>query len=65
MQKKDVPRRRRLATSVRKRITSYYTEKEQQEIASAAAAQGISLSSFIASVSLKEARKLNSRQRSR
>lgn len=65
MQKKDVPRRRRLATSVRKRITSYYTKEEQQEIASAAAAQGISLSSFIASVSLKEARKLNSRQRSR
>jgi uncharacterized protein (DUF1778 family) len=65
MQKKEVPRRRRLATSIRKRITSYYTEEEQQEIASAAAAQGISLSSFIASVSLKEARKLNSRQRSR
>jgi uncharacterized protein (DUF1778 family) len=65
MQRKDVPRRRRLATSVRKRITSYYTEEEQREIASAAAAQGISLSSFIASVSLKEARKLNSPQRSR
>jgi uncharacterized protein (DUF1778 family) len=64
MQKKDVPRRRRLTSSVRKRITSYYTEKEQQEIAFAAAAQGISLSSFIASVSLKEARKLNSRERS-
>jgi uncharacterized protein (DUF1778 family) len=65
MQTKTVPRRRRLATSVRKRITSYYTEEEQQEIASAAAALGISLSSFIAAVSLKEARKFNSRQRSR
>jgi len=64
MQTKTVPRRRRLATSVRKRITSYYTEEEQQEIASAAAL-GISLSSFIAAVSLKEARKFNSRQRSR
>ena len=60
MKKKEVPSRRRLATFVRKKITSYYTEDEQQEIASAAAAQGISMSSFIASVSLKEARKLNS-----
>jgi uncharacterized protein (DUF1778 family) len=65
MQKKGVPRRRRLATSIRKRITSYYTEKEQQEIESAAVAQGISLSSFIASASLKEARKLNSGKKSR
>ena len=65
MQKKDVPRRRRLATSIRKRITSYYTEKEQQEIASAAVSQGVSLSSFIASASLKEARKLNSHPKSR
>ena len=65
MQKKDVQRRRRLATFIRKRITSYYTEQEQQEIASAAVAEGISLSSFIASAALKEARKINSRPKSR
>ena len=64
MQEKDIPRRRRLATSTRKRITAYYTEREQKEIAKAAGAQGLSLSSFIASVSLKEARKLNSARRS-
>jgi uncharacterized protein (DUF1778 family) len=64
MQQKDVPRRRRLTTSVRRRITAYFTEKEQQEIAAAAAAQGLSLSSFIASVSLKEARKFKSRPHS-
>ena len=54
MQKKNVQRRRRLTTSVRKRITSYYTETEQQEIAAAATAHGVSLSSFIASVALKD-----------
>jgi len=63
MQKKQIPRRRRLATSVRKRITSYYTETEQQEIATAASAQGVSLSSFIASAALKEARSMHSRRR--
>jgi uncharacterized protein (DUF1778 family) len=60
MPQKGIPRRRRLTVSVRKRITAYYTDAEQKEIATAAAAQGVSLSSFIASVSLKEARKLNS-----
>jgi len=65
MQKRDVTRRRRLATFIRKRITSYYTEEEQHEIASAAVAQGISLSSFIASAALKEARKLNARPKAR
>jgi uncharacterized protein (DUF1778 family) len=63
MQKNQIPRRRRLATSVRKRITSYYTETEQQEIATAAFAQGVSLSSFIASAALKEARAIHSRRR--
>jgi uncharacterized protein (DUF1778 family) len=63
MKVRDVPRRRRLATSVRKRITAYYSEAEQKEIAAAAASEGVSLSSFIASVSLKEARKLNSQKR--
>jgi uncharacterized protein (DUF1778 family) len=59
MQDKDLLRRRRLATSDRKRITAYFTAREQREIATAAASQGLSLSSFIASVSLKAARKLN------
>jgi uncharacterized protein (DUF1778 family) len=59
MPKKEISRRRRLNSSVRKRITSYYIESEQEEIATAAASQGISLSSFIASAALKEARKIN------
>jgi uncharacterized protein (DUF1778 family) len=59
MPQKEISRRRRLNSSVRKRITSYYVESEQEEIAAAAASQGISLSSFIASVALKEARKIN------
>ncbi len=63
MPKKQIPRRRRLATSERKRITSYYTEAEQREIAAAASAQGVSLSSFIASAALKEARSIHPRRR--
>ena len=59
MPKKEISRRRRLNSSVRKRITSYYIESEQEEIVAAAASQGISLSSFIASAALKEARKIN------
>jgi len=57
--KKRVLRRRRLTTSVRKRATSYYTESEHRDIATAAATEGVSLSSFIASAALKEARKIN------
>jgi uncharacterized protein (DUF1778 family) len=53
-----------LTSSVRKRITSYYIESEQEEIAAAAACQGVSLSSFVASAALKEARKLNPQKRS-
>jgi uncharacterized protein (DUF1778 family) len=63
MRKKEISRRRRLTSSVRKRITSYYVESEQDEIAAAAASQGISLSSFIASAALKEARKINPQKR--
>jgi uncharacterized protein (DUF1778 family) len=59
MRKKEILRRRRLTSSVRKRITSYYTQNEQEEIATAAALQGVSLSSFVASAALKEARKTN------
>jgi uncharacterized protein (DUF1778 family) len=59
MRKKEILRRRRLTSSVRKRITSYYIENEQEEIATAAALQGVSLSSFVASAALKEARKVN------
>jgi uncharacterized protein (DUF1778 family) len=62
MRKKEILRRRRLTTSVRKRITSYYIESEQVEIAAAAASQGVSLSSFVASAALREARKLNSQK---
>jgi uncharacterized protein (DUF1778 family) len=64
MREKNVLRRRRLTSSVRKRITSYYTESEQQELTAAAAKQGVSLSSFIASAALNEARKINPRRRS-
>jgi uncharacterized protein (DUF1778 family) len=58
VKKEPVPiTRRKLATVVRKAITSYYTEEEQQEIAKAAKRQQISLSSFVASAALKEARR--------
>jgi len=49
--------RRKLVSVVRKAITSYYTEQEQQEIAQSARRQGISMSSFVASAALKEARR--------
>jgi len=55
--------RRKLASVVRKAITSYYTQQEQQEIAQAAQRQRISMSSFVASAALKEARR--SREHSR
>jgi uncharacterized protein (DUF1778 family) len=63
MRKKEISRRRRLTSSVRKRITSYYIESEQEEIATAASLQGVSLSSFVASAALKEARKINPQKR--
>ena len=43
---------------VRKAITSYYTHQEQMEIEKAAKQQKISMSSFVASAALKEARRL-------
>lgn len=52
-------RRKLSVTVVRKAITSYYTEQEQKEIAQAARRKGISLSSFVASASLTEARRTN------
>jgi len=51
-------RRRKLSAVVRKAITSYYTDQEQIEIARAAKHQNISMSSFVASAALKEARRL-------
>ena len=65
MRKKEILRRRRLTSSVRKRITSYYIESEQEEIATAAAFQGVSLSSFIATAALNEARRINPQKRSK
>jgi uncharacterized protein (DUF1778 family) len=50
--------RRKLSAVVRKAITSYYTEQEQIEIERAAKQQKISMSSFVASAALKEARRL-------
>jgi uncharacterized protein (DUF1778 family) len=46
---------------VRKAITSYYTEQEQLEVERAAQSQGISMSNFVASAALKEARRVNSK----
>lgn len=59
--KKRLPRfvRRKLATVVRKAVTSYYTQEEQREIRAAAKSQGISMSSYVASAALKEARRLS------
>jgi uncharacterized protein (DUF1778 family) len=48
----------------RKRITSYYTPEEQNEITSAAEKLQISISSFVASAALAQARRINSSQSS-
>jgi len=58
---KDQPAgfKRKLSTVVRKAITSYYSEQEQQEVAQAAKRQRISMSSFVASAALKDARRAN------
>jgi len=63
MPPKELLRRRSLRSSVRKRITAYYTEEEQREIANAAAIQGVSQSSFVASAALRDARKISSHHR--
>jgi len=62
MRSKEILRRRRLTSSVRKRITSYYTQSEQKEIAIAASAAGVSQSSFVASAALKEARRMKAKE---
>ena len=51
--------RRKLSTVVRKAITSYYNEQEQAEVAQAAERQNVSMSSFVASAAIKEARRVN------
>jgi uncharacterized protein (DUF1778 family) len=50
--------RRKLSAVERKAITSYYTAPEQMEIENAAKQQKISMSSFVASAALKEARRI-------
>ena len=52
-------KRRKLSSVVRRAITSYYTDQEQLEIEQAARQQKISKSSFVASASLKEARRIS------
>ena len=61
--KKRAPafRRRKLSAVVRKAIISYYNEQEKQEIARAAKKRGASVSSFVASAALTEARRTNRR----
>jgi uncharacterized protein (DUF1778 family) len=51
-------KRRKLSDVERKAITSYYTAQEQIEIEKAASQQKISMSSFVASAALKEARRV-------
>jgi uncharacterized protein (DUF1778 family) len=63
MARKQVLRRRKLTKTNRTRLTSYYDDKEKHEIEAAAISEGVSLSSFVASASLKEARKINSQER--
>ncbi|HET7441921.1 MAG TPA: DUF1778 domain-containing protein [Terriglobales bacterium] len=63
MPAKEVLRRRSLKSAIRKRVTAYYSEDEQHEIAKAAAIEGVSQSSFVASAALKEARKVLSSRR--
>jgi uncharacterized protein (DUF1778 family) len=54
--------RRKFSSVVRKAIISYYTQEEKQEISKAAKSQQVSLSSFIASAVLREARHVNRRK---
>jgi hypothetical protein len=51
--------RRKLAAVVRKAIISYYTEQEKEEVRQAAKRERVSISSFVASSAIKEARRLN------
>lgn len=55
--------RRRLHTSVRKTLLSYYSEEEATEIVKAAKKLRMSISNFIASAALKEAEVTNSQRR--
>ena len=56
---KSARSRRKLGNVVeRTAITSYFTEQEKQDIASAAESQGISMSAFVAAAALKDARLL-------
>jgi uncharacterized protein (DUF1778 family) len=55
--------RRRLNTSVRKTLLSYYSEEEAAEIVNAAKKLRMSISNFIASAALKEAVVTNSTHR--
>ena len=57
---KPLRSRRKLATTERTRITSYYTPEEQREIEDAATELRLSISGFVANAALKEARKINS-----
>jgi len=51
--------RRKLASVVRKAIISYYNEPEKQEVTQAAKKLGTSVSGFVASAALAEARRTN------
>ena len=55
--------RRRLHTSTRKTLLSYYSEEEAAEIIEAAKKLRMSISNFIASAALKEANVINSKPR--
>ncbi|SPF33436.1 hypothetical protein SBA1_1180001 [Candidatus Sulfotelmatobacter kueseliae] len=55
--------RRRLHTSTRKTLLSYYSEEEAAEIIEAAKKLRMSISNFIASAALKEANVVNSKPR--
>jgi len=55
--------RRRLHTSVRKTLLSYYTEQEAAEIVKAAKKLGMTISNFVATAALKDAAAVNSKHR--
>jgi uncharacterized protein (DUF1778 family) len=57
--------RRRLHTSARKTLLSYYSEEEAAEIVKAAKKMRMSISNFIASAALKEVEAVNSKPRTR
>jgi uncharacterized protein (DUF1778 family) len=61
--KKKPVMRRRMSIVGRRTILSYYSPEEAQEVIKAAKQQGMSISNFVATVALREAAIVNSKDK--